>query len=69
MLFFALVGLLLLGIGNVGLVYAEKTVPSGLASLVYAVCHSMWRSSRWRCPAASLCPGADGWGCFWVSLG
>jgi drug/metabolite transporter (DMT)-like permease len=32
-----LVGLLLLGGGNVGLVYAEKTVPSGLASLVLAV--------------------------------
>jgi drug/metabolite transporter (DMT)-like permease len=37
MLIFAVVGLLLLGGGNVGLVYAEKTVPSGLASLVYAV--------------------------------
>lgn len=34
---FTLVGLLLLGVGNVGLVYAEKTVPSGLASLLYAV--------------------------------
>lgn len=33
----AFVGLLLLGGGNVGLVYAEKTVPSGLASLVVAV--------------------------------
>jgi drug/metabolite transporter (DMT)-like permease len=32
-----LIGLLLLGGGNVGLVYAEKTVPSGLASLVLAV--------------------------------
>jgi drug/metabolite transporter (DMT)-like permease len=32
-----LVGLLLLGGGNVGLVYAEETVPSGLASLVLAV--------------------------------
>lgn len=37
MLVFAVVGLLLLGGGNVSLVYAEKTVPSGLASLVYAV--------------------------------
>jgi drug/metabolite transporter (DMT)-like permease len=37
MLVFATVGLLLLGCGNVGLVYAEKVVPSGLASLVYAV--------------------------------
>ena len=33
----ALIGLLLLAGGNVGLVYAEKTVPSGLASLVLAV--------------------------------
>ena len=32
-----LVGLLLLGGGNVGLVYAERTVPSGLASLALAV--------------------------------
>jgi len=32
-----LIGLLLLGGGNVGLVYAERTVPSGLASLVLAV--------------------------------
>ena len=32
-----LIGLLLLGGGNVGLVYAEKTIPSGLASLVLAV--------------------------------
>ena len=32
-----LIGLLLLAGGNVGLVYAEKTVPSGLASLVLAV--------------------------------
>jgi drug/metabolite transporter (DMT)-like permease len=37
MLVFCVVGLLLLGGGNVGLVYAEKTVPSGLASLVFAV--------------------------------
>jgi drug/metabolite transporter (DMT)-like permease len=37
MLVLGVVGLLLLGGGNVGLVYAEKTVPSGLASLVLAV--------------------------------
>jgi drug/metabolite transporter (DMT)-like permease len=37
MLRLGLIGLLLLGGGNVGLVYAEKTVPSGLASLVLAV--------------------------------
>ena len=33
----SLIGLLLLGGGNVGLVYAERTVPSGLASLAQAV--------------------------------
>jgi drug/metabolite transporter (DMT)-like permease len=32
-----LVGLLLLGAGNVALVYAEETLPSGLASLAFAV--------------------------------
>ena len=37
MLLLALIGLLLLSIGNVGLVYAEQAVPSGLASLLYAV--------------------------------
>src|ERR1039458_7566844 len=37
MLILALIGVLLLGGGNVGLVYAEETVPSGLASLVLAV--------------------------------
>ncbi len=37
MLLLGLIGLLLLGGGNVGLVYAEETIPSGLASLVLAV--------------------------------
>jgi drug/metabolite transporter (DMT)-like permease len=37
MLVIGLVGLLLLGGGNVGLVFAERVVPSGLASLAYAV--------------------------------
>ena len=37
MLRLTLIGLLLLGGGNVGLVFAERTVPSGLASLVLAV--------------------------------
>ncbi|MGO9318719.1 MAG: EamA family transporter [Terracidiphilus sp.] len=37
MLILGLVGLLLLSVSNVALVYAEKTVPSGLASLVLAV--------------------------------
>jgi drug/metabolite transporter (DMT)-like permease len=33
----ALIGLLLLGCGNLGLVYAEETLPSGLSSLILAV--------------------------------
>jgi drug/metabolite transporter (DMT)-like permease len=37
LLMLGLIGLLLLGGGNVGLVYAERTVPSGLASLALAV--------------------------------
>ena len=37
MLTLALIGLLLLGAGNVCLVFAEETVPSGLSSLVFAV--------------------------------
>jgi drug/metabolite transporter (DMT)-like permease len=37
MLIIAVVGLLLLAGGNVGLIYAEQTVPSGLASLIVAV--------------------------------
>jgi drug/metabolite transporter (DMT)-like permease len=37
MLMLGLIGLLLLGCGNVGLVFAERIVPSGLSSLVYAV--------------------------------
>jgi drug/metabolite transporter (DMT)-like permease len=37
MLLLGLIGLLLLGGGNVGLVYAEETIPSGLASLLLAV--------------------------------
>jgi drug/metabolite transporter (DMT)-like permease len=37
MLLLALIGLLLLGCGNLGLVYAEETLPSGLSSLILAV--------------------------------
>jgi drug/metabolite transporter (DMT)-like permease len=37
MLLLGLIGLLLLGGGNVGLVYAERTMPSGLTSLILAV--------------------------------
>ena len=37
MMMLGLIGLLLLSGGNVSLVYAEKTLPSGLASLAFAV--------------------------------
>ena len=37
MFMLGLIGVLLLGVGNVGLIYAEKTVPSGLSSLGFAV--------------------------------
>jgi drug/metabolite transporter (DMT)-like permease len=37
MLLLGFIGLLLLGGGNVGLVYAERTMPSGLTSLILAV--------------------------------
>jgi drug/metabolite transporter (DMT)-like permease len=37
MLMLTLIGLLLLGCGNLFLVYAEKTLPSGLSSLILAV--------------------------------
>src|ERR1035441_2380987 len=37
MLTLSLIGFFLLSVSNVSLVYAEKTVPSGLASLVLAV--------------------------------
>lgn len=37
MLMLGIIGLLLLGCGNLGLVYAEETLPSGLSSLVLAV--------------------------------
>jgi drug/metabolite transporter (DMT)-like permease len=37
MLMLSVIGVLLLGGGNVGLVFAEKTVPSGLSSLGFAV--------------------------------
>jgi len=37
MLWLALLGFLMLGIGNFGLVYSEKVLPSGLAALIVAV--------------------------------
>jgi drug/metabolite transporter (DMT)-like permease len=37
MLILCLVGVLLLGGGNVALIFAEKTIPSGLSSLIFAV--------------------------------
>ncbi len=46
MLMLCLIGFLLLGVSNVCLVYAEKTVPSGLASLVLALFQFLWRLQR-----------------------
>jgi drug/metabolite transporter (DMT)-like permease len=37
MLMLGIIGLLLLGWGNLGLVYAEETLPSGLSSLILAI--------------------------------
>ncbi len=55
-----LIGLLLLGGGNVGLVYAEKTIPSGLASLVLAVVPLYVALSEMFLPGGEPLP-ARGW--------
>jgi drug/metabolite transporter (DMT)-like permease len=55
-----LIGLLLLGGGNVGLVYAEKTVPSGLASLVLAVTPLLIALAEMLLPGGEPLP-ARGW--------
>ena len=46
MLMMCLIGFILLSVSNVFLVDAEKTVPSGLASLVLALFPSLWRWQR-----------------------
>jgi drug/metabolite transporter (DMT)-like permease len=56
----SLMGLLLLGGGNVGLVYAEKTVPSGLASLVLAVVPLFVALAEMLLPGGEPLP-ARGW--------
>jgi drug/metabolite transporter (DMT)-like permease len=56
----ALIGLLLLGGGNVGLVYAERTLPSGLASLVLAVTPLYVALIEIFLPGGELLP-ARGW--------
>lgn len=60
MLLLTLVGLMLLGAGNVGLVYAEETVPSGLASLVLAVMPLYVALMEMFLPAGEPLP-ARGW--------
>ena len=55
-----LIGLLLLGGGNVGLIYAEKTVPSGLASLVLAVVPLYVALAEMMLPGGEPLP-ARGW--------
>jgi drug/metabolite transporter (DMT)-like permease len=60
MMIFCAVGLLLLGCGNVGLVYAEKTMPSGLSSLVLAVIPLMVALIEMLLPGGEPLP-ARGW--------
>jgi drug/metabolite transporter (DMT)-like permease len=60
MMIFCAVGLLLLGGGNVGLVYAEKTMPSGLSSLVLAVIPLMVALIEMLLPGGEPLP-ARGW--------
>jgi drug/metabolite transporter (DMT)-like permease len=60
MLTLSLVGLLLLGGGNVSLVYAEKTVPSGLASLLFAATPLYVALIEMLLPRGELLP-ARGW--------
>ena len=64
MLMLGLIGLLASGRGNVGLVYAEETVPSGLSSLVLAVIPLyVALIEACFCPVANPCRCADGWAC------
>jgi drug/metabolite transporter (DMT)-like permease len=56
----AAIGLLLLGGGNVGLVYAEKTVESGLASLVLAAIPLFVALAEMILPGGEPLPGR-GW--------
>ncbi len=60
MLMLSLIGLLLLGAGNVGLVYAEKTIPSGLASLMLAVVPLFVALAEMLLPGGEPLP-ARGW--------
>ena len=60
MMIFCAVGLLLLGCGNVGLVYAEKTMPSGLSSLVLAVIPLIVALIEMLLPGGEPLPGR-GW--------
>ena len=60
MMIFCAVGLLLLGGGNVGLVYAEKTMASGLSSLVLAVIPLMVALIEMLLPGGEPLP-ARGW--------
>jgi drug/metabolite transporter (DMT)-like permease len=55
-----LIAVLLLGGGNVGLVYAEKAVPSGLASLFYAVTPLYVALMEWFLPSGEPLP-LRGW--------
>jgi drug/metabolite transporter (DMT)-like permease len=60
MLMLSVVGLFLLSVNNVCLVYAEKTVPSGLASLVLAVIPLLAALAEMLLPGGEPLP-ARGW--------
>jgi drug/metabolite transporter (DMT)-like permease len=60
MLLLGLMGLLLLGGGNVGLVFAEATIPSGMASLVLAVVPLFIALTEMLLPGGEPLP-ARGW--------
>jgi drug/metabolite transporter (DMT)-like permease len=60
MLMLSVIGLFLLSVNNVCLVYAEKTVPSGLASLVLAVIPLLAALAEMLLPGGEPLP-ARGW--------
>jgi drug/metabolite transporter (DMT)-like permease len=62
MLTLSLVGLLLLGGGNVSLVYAEKTVASGLASLLFAATPLYVALIEMLLPGGERLPARGWWG-------
>src|ERR1035437_7870265 len=68
-LMLGLFGLLLLGGGNVGLVYAEETIPSGLASLALAVMPLYIALIEMALPGGEPLPARGWWGLLLGFLG